>query len=101
VSIWIYEGQLHIEYHKTLLARYRCLYDRKYGQLHDVNEPILYTTPFASPQMELIELDDAHWRKFQRRPLRHYTRRIAMLPEQLSLIDLCTSALILLALKAI
>ena len=51
--------------------------------------------------MELIELDDAHWRKFQRRPLRHYTRRIAMLPEQLSLIDLCTSALILLALKAI
>jgi transposase InsO family protein len=24
VSIWIYEGQLSIEYHKTLLARYRC-----------------------------------------------------------------------------
>jgi transposase InsO family protein len=97
VSIWIYEGQLSIEYHKTLLARYRCLYDRKHGQLHDVNEPIFYPTPFASPQLELIELDDAQWRKFQRHPLRHYTRRIAMVPEQLSLIDLGASALLLLA----
>jgi hypothetical protein len=101
VSIWIDEGQLRIEYHKTLLARYRCLYDAKHGQLQDVNEPLLYTTPFASPQLELIELDDAQWRKFQRRPLRHYTRRIAMLPEQLSLSDLGASALLLLAFKAI
>jgi putative transposase len=100
VSIWIYEGQLRIEYHQTLLARYRCIYDRKHGQLHDVNEPILYTTPFASPQLELIELDDEQWRKFQRRPLRNYTRHIAMLPEQLSLLDLGASALLLLALKA-
>src|SRR5215470_3258336 len=38
VSIWIYEGQLRIEYHKTLLARYQCTYDRREGQLHDVNE---------------------------------------------------------------
>jgi putative transposase len=100
VSIWIYEGQLRIEYHKTLLARDRCIYDSKHGQLQDVNEPILYPTPFASPQLELIELDDAQWLKFQRRPLRNYTRRIAMLPEQLSLIDLGASALLLLALKA-
>lgn len=100
VSIWIYEGQLRIEYHKTLLARYRCIYDAKHGQLQDVNEPILYPTPFASPQLELIELDDAQWLKFQRRPLRHYTRCIAMLPEQLSFIDLGASALLLLALKA-
>ena len=82
------------------MARYRCNYDPKHGQLHDVNEPILYTTPFASPQLELIELDDEQWRKFQRRPLSTYARRIAMLPEQLSLLDLGTSALILLALKA-
>jgi putative transposase len=41
VSIWIYEGQLRIEYHKTLLARYRCTYDPKHGQLRDVHEPIL------------------------------------------------------------
>jgi transposase InsO family protein len=101
VSIWIYEGQLRIEYHQTLLARYRCTYDPKRGQLRDVYEPILYTTPFASPQLELIELDDEQWRKCQRRPLSTYTRRIAMGPAQLSLLDLGASALLLLAFKAL
>jgi len=101
VAIWIYEGELRIEYHKTLLARYRCHYDPRQGQLQAVNEPTFYATPFTSPQLELIELDDAQWVKFQRRPSRHYRRRTAMLLQQLSLIDLGTSALILLALKAI
>ena len=27
VSIWIYEGQLRIEYQQTIVARYRCDYD--------------------------------------------------------------------------
>ena len=71
-----------------------------YSYLHEVSEPTLYATPFTSPQLELIELDEAQWVKFQRRPSRHYSRRIAMLPQQLSLIDLGTFALILLALKA-
>jgi len=101
VSIWIYEGQLRIEYQKTLLAQYRCTYDLRKGHLHEVSEPILYATPFASPQLELIELDDEQWRKFQRRPSRNSPKRIAMLGQQLSLLDLGTSALILWALKAI
>ena len=101
VSIWLYEGQLRIEYHQTLLARYRCDYDPKHGQLQDVSEPILYATPFTLPQLELIELDDEQWRKFQRRPSRNYTRHRAMVPEQLALIDLGASARLLLALKAI
>jgi len=101
VSIWIDEGELRIAYHQTLLARYRCAYDPKHRQLQDVSEPTLYATPFASPQLELIELDDEQWIKFQRRPSRHYSRRIAMLPQQLSLIDLGTFALVLLAFKAI
>ena len=100
VSIWIYEGQLSIEYHKTLLARYRCNYDPKQGQLQEVSAPTLYATAFRSPQLELIELDDAQWRKCQRRPLSTYTRHRAMLPEQLFLLDLGASALFLLALKA-
>ena len=100
VSIWIYEGQLSIEYHKTLLARYRCNYDSKQGQLQEVSAPTLYATAFRSPQLELIELDDAQWRKCQRRPLSTYTRHRAMLPEQLFLLDLGASALFLLALKA-
>ena len=74
---------------------------RTHGQLHDVNEPLFYTTPFASPQLELIELDDEQWRKFQRRPARNYAKHIAMFGHQLSLLDLGTSALILWALKAV
>lgn len=101
VSIWIYEGELSIEHQKTVLAQYRCEYDPKQRQIAEVSEPTLYVTPFASPQLELIELDDEQWVKFLRRPTRHYTRRIAMLPQQLSLMDLGASALVFLALKAI
>jgi hypothetical protein len=50
--------------------------------------------------LELIELDDEQWRKCQRRPLGTYTRRIAMVPEQLALLGLAASALLLLAFKA-
>jgi hypothetical protein len=49
----------------------------------------------------LIELDDEQWVKFQRRPPKTYTKRTAMIGQQLSLLDLGTSALFLLALKAI
>ena len=61
----MYEGQPRIAYHQTFVARSRYLYDRKHRQLHDVNEPLFSTTPCASPQLELIELDDEQWRKFQ------------------------------------
>jgi putative transposase len=100
VSIWIYEGQLRIEYQQTLLARYQCDYDQKHRQLQAVGTPTLYSTAFRSPQLELIELDDEQWRKCQRRPLSLYSRRRTMFLEQLSLLDLGTSALLLLALKA-
>ena len=65
-----------------------------------MSEPTLYRTHFTPPQLELIELDDAQWVKFQQRPSRTYSKRIAMLPKQLSWLDLGVSALILLALKA-
>jgi transposase InsO family protein len=100
VLIWIYEGDLSIEYQKTLVAQYRCEYDRRHGQLQGMSDPTLYTTKYTPPQLELIELDDEQWVKFQRRSSRTYSKRIAMRPKQLLLIDLGTSALILLALKA-
>ncbi len=99
--IWIYEGKLSIEYQKTLVARYRCDYDLKRRELQGMSDPTLYTTALTSPQLELIELDDEQWVKFQRRASRTYSRRIAMLPKELPLLDFGTSALILLALKAI
>jgi transposase InsO family protein len=101
VAIWIYEGQLRIEYQQTLLARYQCRYDTRHGRIAEVSDPILYPTSFASKQIELIELDDVQWKKVHQRPARLYRGRIAKLPEQLLLINVGASALILLALKAI
>jgi transposase InsO family protein len=100
VSIWIYEGQLRIEYQQTLLARYRCRYDTRHGRIEEISDPIWYATPFASKQIELIELDEEQWKKVHQRPAKSYRRYRAKLPEQLFLIDFGASALILLALKA-
>jgi transposase InsO family protein/transposase len=101
VLIWIYEGELGIEYQQTVVAQYHCDYDIRRGELQGVSKPRLYTTTFTSAQLELIELDDEQWVKFQRRPPRTYTKRTTMFRQQLSLLDLGTSALLLLALKAI
>lgn len=68
VAVWIYEGHLHVEYRQTLLARYTCRLDRGTRTLQKVSEPRLYRTLFASPQLELLELDDEQWLKVLHRP---------------------------------
>jgi hypothetical protein len=86
VSIWLYEGRLHIEYQQTLLARYTYRYDRKRKRLRAVHTSQLYATAFADPQMELWELDDEQWRKVLSRHIRlRGVRPLAMSPmEQLA-----------------
>jgi hypothetical protein len=87
VSVWIYEGQLRVEYQETLLAQYRCQYDRHHHQLEDVHHPKLERTPFASPQLELLELDDEQWLKVRRRAYQRRLRRLTLGIEQLALLD--------------
>jgi hypothetical protein len=70
VSVWLYEGRLHIEYQQTMLARYAYRYDRKRKRLQGVDQPQLQKTVFADPQMELWELDDEQWRKVLERAAR-------------------------------
>jgi hypothetical protein len=84
VAVWIYEGQLRIEYRETLVARYRCAYDQRQKRLREVSHPMLYHTVFASPQLELIELDDAQWIKVQQRSFARRTKRITAIGEQLA-----------------
>jgi len=86
VAIWIYEGELRIEYQETLLARYRCAYDQRQRRLRDVSHPTVYPTAFASPQLELLELDETQWIKVQQRAAHHRTRRMSQFAEQLPLI---------------
>jgi hypothetical protein len=70
VSVWLYDGRLYIAHREALLARYAYRYDRRARRLRTVEAPQLYHTTYASPQLELWELDDAQWRKVLERPLR-------------------------------
>ena len=54
----------------------------------------------ASPQLELIELDDAQWIKVQQRAFARRTKRITAIGEQLAFVGLGTSALIFFYLQA-
>jgi len=101
VSVWIYEGQLRIEYRETLIARYRCAYDQRQKRLCEVSHPMLYHTVFASPQLELLELDDTQWSKVQQRALQRRTPRRSTLGEQLLLAGLEISALLFLYLQVV
>jgi hypothetical protein len=101
VAVWIYEGQLRIESRETLIARYRCAYDQRQKRLREVRQPTLYHTIFAAPQLELIELDDAHWIKVQQRAWHRRTHLMMSRGEQLTLAGLGTSALVALYVQAL
>jgi transposase InsO family protein len=101
VSIWIAEGQLHIEYRETLLARYRCAYDLRRKRLREVSHPTVYRTVYASPQLELIELDDEQWRKIQQRCLSRRPPSKTSIGEQLSFVGFEISALIFLCFQVV
>ena len=94
MSIWIAVGQLQIAYRETLLAQYRCAYDRRQRRLHEVSHPTVYRTRFASPQLELIELDDAQWLKVQQRAFARRTPLKSAIEEQLAFAGFGISACI-------
>ena len=88
VSIWIYEGNLQIEYQETLLAQYYGDYDWRKKGLQGVSQPTLYQTPFASPQLEMFELDDEQWLKVRQRSYQRRQKRIAQQARQIPLTGL-------------
>jgi transposase InsO family protein/transposase len=88
VSVWIYEGELRIEYQESLLAEYQCDYDTRQKRLQEVSQPTLYQTSFASPQMELFELDDEQWLKVRERSYHRQMKRFTQGVEQLPLTGL-------------
>jgi len=75
VSVWLYDGRLHLAYQQALLAQYRYRAERRGKRVRSVDpHPLLYRSVYASPQLELWELDDEQWRKVLERPLQ---RRLA------------------------
>src|SRR5262249_40766227 len=80
VSIWLDDGRLHLAHQQALLAQYTYHAERRGKRIRAVDpHPQLYHTTYASPQLELWELDDAQWRKVFERP--PYQRRPAPAPE--------------------
>jgi transposase InsO family protein len=79
VSVWLYDGDLRIEHQQTLLARYHYRLDRRRKRLQTVRTPMLYHTVFASPQLELWELDDSQWHKVRERPMSVRRSRCGMI----------------------
>jgi hypothetical protein len=77
VAVWFYQDRLHVEYQQSLLARYYCNLDRNSNKLTNVSRPNIYRTFFASPQLELFELDDSEWLKILQRP--EYARQRKLL----------------------
>ena len=90
-SIWVYEGERRSAYQETLLARYRCAYDQRQRRLQDVSHPVVYQTLYASPQLELLELDEAQWIKVHQRAWYRRPRHVLQVAEQLPLLDLVGS----------
>jgi hypothetical protein len=69
VSVWLYDGRLHLAHQQALLAQYTYHAERRGKQLRSVDpHPQLFRTTYASPQLELWELDDEQWRKVFKRP---------------------------------
>lgn len=87
VAVWLYEGRLQIMYRDALLARYTYQYDRKHKQIRSIIDPALFHTAYASPQLELWELDETQWHKVLERsaPQRRATVTPNLSVEQLSL----------------
>src|SRR5579864_7977127 len=84
VSIWLYDGRLHIGHGDTLLARYAYRYDRKARRLRAVEAPQLFRTAYTT-QVELWELDDDQWRKILPRPYERHPRPLDAGARQLTL----------------
>ena len=94
VAVWIEEGQRRIAYRETRSARYRGAYDHRQKHLREGSHPRGYHTVFASPQLELLALDDAPWSKVQQRALQRRTQRRTTRGEQRMLAGWGTSALL-------
>jgi hypothetical protein len=68
---------------------YEGRYDRQYSQLQEARQPQLYRTAYASPQLELWELDEEQWHKVREVPIGVLGRRkpqgVGPIAEQLRL----------------
>lgn len=78
VSVWVDDGNLRVEYAQTLLAQDTVQYDRRQRRMRSIRSPILHPTAYASPQLELVELDETQWHNVSPRPDTRRTKKKAV-----------------------
>jgi len=68
VSVWVYEGNLKVEYQATALSLYELSIEKKTGEITQVKNARRLETHFRSPQLDLWQLSDTEWLLALRRP---------------------------------
>jgi len=68
VSVWVYEGNLKVEYQATALSLYELSIEKKTGEITEVKNPRRLETHFRSPQLDLWQLSETEWLLALRRP---------------------------------
>jgi hypothetical protein len=85
VSVWVYEGQIKIEYQATPLSLFTVTFQPDHKQIADVKNPRRIETHFRSPQLDLWQFSDTEWLLALRQPERKKNKRRRVSPEILQL----------------
>jgi putative transposase len=88
VSVWVYEGNLKVEYQATALSLDELSIEKKTGEIVEVKNPRRLETHFRSPQLDLWQVSDTEWLLALRRPAptpRKKPGKVVVLAEQLVL----------------
>ncbi len=88
VSVWVYEGNLKVEYQATALSLYELSIEKKTGEITEVKNARRLETHFRSPQLDLWQISETEWLLALRRPepvARKKPGKIIPLAQQLSL----------------
>ncbi len=68
VSVWVYEGQIKIEYQATPLSIFTITFEPDHRHIAEVKNPRRIETHFRSPQLDLWQYSDTEWLLALRRP---------------------------------
>ena len=88
VSVWVYEGNLKVEYQATALSLYELALEKDTREIAEVKNARRLETHFRSPQLDLWQLSDTEWLLALRRPEsgpRKKRSKVVVLAEQLML----------------
>jgi hypothetical protein len=61
VPVWVYEGNLKVEYQATALSLYELSIEKGTGKTAEVTNARRLETHFRSPQLDLWQLSDTEW----------------------------------------